>query len=59
MEHFANHSLDQMGTEGFEKLLKENHTIKTLSLAEQHLKIFGLFFKLHLNKSRLTKTTAF
>lgn len=43
VEHFANHSLDQMGTEGFEKLLKENHTIKTLSLAEQHLKILDFF----------------
>lgn len=43
VEHFANRFLDQMGTEGFEKLLKENLTIKTLSLAEQHLKISGLF----------------
>lgn len=43
VEHFENRFLDQVGTEGLEKLLKENLTIKTLSLAEQHLKFSGLF----------------
>lgn len=47
--------LDQVGTEGLKKLLKENLTIKTLSLAEQP-EIFWTFFNSHLNKSRLTKT---